>query len=99
MLQGKYYGAERFRVHPMPEFQFEGIAENSKVAEDDALFLKLPSLIKGYLRLGAVVCGPPALDREFGTTDVLVLLDMHKLKREYLFRVSQIGTRVCRAVA
>ena len=99
MLQGKYYGAERFRVHPMPEFQFEGIAENSKVAEDDALFLKLPSLIKGYLRLGAVVCGPPALDREFGTTDVLVLLDMHKLKREYLFRVRQIGTRVCRAVA
>ena len=33
------------------------------------------SLIKGYLRVGAGVCGPPALDREFGTTDFLVLLD------------------------
>jgi L-ornithine Nalpha-acyltransferase len=99
MLQRKYYAAEMLRVHPVPEFRFEGITDNSNAAEDDVLFLKLPSLIKGYLRLGAVVCGPPALDREFGTTDVLILLDMHKLKREYLFRVGPTGSRVCRAVA
>jgi putative hemolysin len=98
MLRRKYYAAEMLRVQPVPEFQFEGIAENLKVAEDTALFLKLPSLIKGYLRLGAVVCGPPALDREFGTADFFVLLDMHKLKKEYLFRVGQIGSRVCHAV-
>jgi putative hemolysin len=98
MLRRKYYAPEMLRVQPVPEFQFESIAENLKVAEDTAIFLKLPSLIKGYLRLGAVVCGPPALDREFGTTDVLVLLDMHKLRKEYLFRVGQIGSRVCHAV-
>lgn len=34
---------------------------------------KLPPLFKGYLRLGAKVCGPPAHDRQFGTTDFLVL--------------------------
>jgi putative hemolysin len=33
----------------------------------------LPPLFKGYLRLGAKVCGPPAHDREFGTTDFFVL--------------------------
>lgn len=80
MLKGKYYSAEMFRVHPVSEYQFQGIAENLKAAEDPALFLRLPSLIKGYLRLGAVVCGPPALDREFGTADFLMLLDMHQLR-------------------
>jgi L-ornithine Nalpha-acyltransferase len=99
MLKGKYYSAEMFRVHPVSEYQIQGIAENLKAAEDAALFLRLPSLIKGYLRLGAVVCGPPALDREFGTADFLVLLDMHQLRKEYLFRVGQIGSRVYRAVA
>jgi putative hemolysin len=99
MLQRKYYAAEMLRVQPMPEFRCESITENSSAAEDDVLFRKLPSLINGYLKLGAVVCGPPAMDREFGTTDVLLLLDMHKLKREYLFRVGSMGSGVCRAVA
>jgi putative hemolysin len=99
MLKRKYYSAETFRVHPVSEFQCQGSPENLKAAEDAALFLRLPSLIKGYLRLGAVVCGPPALDREFGTADFFVLLDMRKLKKEYLCRVGQIGSRVCRAVA
>ncbi|MDQ8163294.1 MAG: GNAT family N-acetyltransferase [Gemmatimonadota bacterium] len=35
----------------------------------------LPPLFEGYLALGATVCGAPALDREFGTTDFLVMLD------------------------
>jgi putative hemolysin len=39
----------------------------------------LPALFEGYLSLGARVCGPPAIDRDFGTTDCLVLLDIHAL--------------------
>ena len=99
MLKRKYYAAEMFRVHPMSEFQFQAIAENLKAAEHAALFLKLPSLIKGYLRLGAVVCGPPALDREFGTADFLVLLDMHQLRKEYLCRVGHLASSMRNAVA
>ncbi|HEY7318120.1 MAG TPA: GNAT family N-acyltransferase [Candidatus Binatia bacterium] len=99
MLKRKYYAAENLRVHPVSELQCEDTTENLKAGADAALFLRLPSLIKGYLRLGAVVCGPPAMDRDFGTADFLVLLDMRKLKKEYLCRVSQIGSRMCRAVA
>lgn len=44
----------------------------------------LPPLLKGYLRLGAVVCGPPALDVEFGTADFLVLLDLEAADQRYL---------------
>ena len=59
----------------------------SAVADDAALFHKLPSLIKGYLRIGALVCGPPALDAEFGTADFFLLLDFDNLKDEYLKRL------------
>jgi len=53
----------------------------------------LPSLIKGYLRAGAWVCGPPALDSEFGTTDFFVLLDFGKLGGDYLNRVGLAGLK------
>ena len=38
--------------------------------------LKLPKLLAAYLSLGARVCGPPALDREFKTVDFLTLMDL-----------------------
>ena len=44
-------------------------------------------MIKGYLRIGALVCGPPALDKEFGTSDFFLLLDFASLKGEYLKRL------------
>jgi putative hemolysin len=44
-------------------------------------------LIKGYLRIGALVGGPPALDAEFGTADFFLILDFRSLKSEYLKRL------------
>ena len=38
-----------------------------------------PKLLRTYLALGAKICGPPALDREFGTIDFLTLLDLQAL--------------------
>ncbi len=43
----------------------------------------IPPLIKGYLRLGAKICGEPALDLEFGTTDFFILLDQEKITSKY----------------
>jgi putative hemolysin len=37
---------------------------------------KLPKLLSAYLSLGAWICGPPALDREFKTIDFLTLMDL-----------------------
>lgn len=45
----------------------------------------IPKLLRAYLTLGAKICGPPALDREFRTIDFLTLLDMeamHPLARQ-----------------
>src|SRR5918996_5034328 len=98
MLKRKYYAPEEFRVQPVDACRFDGVIDDLKVSDEHALFLKLPSLIKGYLRLGALVCGPPALDREFGTVDFLVLLDIRNLSNQYLARFGLKGTKVRNAV-
>ena len=46
----------------------------------------LPPLVKGYLRLGAYVCGNPAWDPDFNTADLLMLLPLAQLKRNYARR-------------
>lgn len=38
-----------------------------------------PKLLRTYLAVGAKICGPPAIDREFKTIDFLTLLDLHDL--------------------
>jgi putative hemolysin len=42
----------------------------------------IPKLLRAYLGLGAKICAPPALDREFKTVDFLTLLDLHALPEE-----------------
>lgn len=43
----------------------------------------LPPLVKGYLRLGAYVCGEPAWDPDFNTADLPILLPMKNLNPAY----------------
>jgi putative hemolysin len=41
--------------------------------------VSIPKLLKTYLAVGANICGPPALDREFKTIDFLTLMDLNHL--------------------
>lgn len=43
----------------------------------------LPPLIKGYLRLGAFVGDGAVIDRQFGTTDVLIVLPVENIDPRY----------------
>lgn len=50
---------------------------------------ELPPLLQSYLNLGAEICGPPAIDADFGTIDFMVLLDLQNLderSRRQFFR-------------
>jgi len=38
-----------------------------------------PKLLRAYLSIGAKICGPPAVDREFKTIDFLTLLDLERI--------------------
>lgn len=44
----------------------------------------VPPLLKGYLRLGAWVCGPPAHDADFNVADLFVLFSLDRMDRRYL---------------
>ncbi|WP_422771602.1 GNAT family N-acetyltransferase [Plantactinospora sp. WMMC1484] len=43
----------------------------------------MPPLLRGYLRLGAWVCGEPAYDPEFDVADLYVLLSMDRMPDRY----------------
>lgn len=40
---------------------------------------RVPKLLGAYLSIGARICGPPAIDREFKTIDFLTVLDLQAL--------------------
>lgn len=44
---------------------------------------RIPPLIKGYLHLGATICGAPAWDPDFHTADFPILLDLEWLDIRY----------------
>lgn len=50
---------------------------------DDGGSVELPALFNMYLRIGARVCGPPTIDREFGTIDFFVVLDLNEVSEKY----------------
>lgn len=44
---------------------------------------ELPPLLKGYVRVGAYVCGEPARDPDFNTADLLMLLPLARIEKRY----------------
>lgn len=57
-----------------PDFSCGDPAQEQALADGEAL--PLPKLFATYMRLGARVISEPAIDREFGTVDFLVLFDV-----------------------
>jgi len=51
---------------------------------DDSLAVEPPALIKGYLRLGAKVLGPPAWDPDFNSADLPMMMRIADLPPRYL---------------
>ncbi len=65
---------DEFSVPPLPAL--ECASETPWPADQK---VDVPALFRTYLRYGAKVCSPPAIDREFKTIDFLILLDTHTL--------------------
>jgi putative hemolysin len=74
-LHGRGVVHETMHVRPRPFAR--AIADDGRTVppEGTEAVVTLPPLFEAYLSLGARICGAPAFDREFGTTDFLVLLD------------------------
>jgi L-ornithine Nalpha-acyltransferase len=54
----------------------------------------IPPLFRGYVRLGAKICGKPVFDRDFGTIDFLILVDLELMPEKYFkhFKMRQCYT-------
>ncbi|MCI0352758.1 MAG: GNAT family N-acetyltransferase [Acidobacteriales bacterium] len=62
----------KLRTLPLPTY----VLPDSELESEP---LKPPRLLRAYLAIGAQICGPPAIDREFRTIDFLTLLDLSRL--------------------
>jgi putative hemolysin len=51
----------------------------------------IPPLMRGYLRLGARICGEPAYDADFGVGDFPALLDKRQADTRYLRRLRSVA--------
>ena len=74
-LRKKYFSPNDLRVRPLiplhiPQQNFE-------------VEVAVPTLLKGYLRQGAMICGEPHWDAEFNVADVFVLLPCEKISDNY----------------
>jgi len=85
-----YAGApEAWRARALPTRYVE-MNQMSKESIDPKLALRaLAPLVKGYLRLGCYIGDGAVVDHEFGTTDVLIVLPMSKVKSRYLDHFSK----------
>ena len=71
-LRAEHLVEERFRTNPVRTSRIDA-------AERRVTPPPVPKLLRAYLSMGAKICGPPALDREFKTIDFLTLLDIQNL--------------------
>jgi len=55
---------------------------------------RIPPLLRAYLRLGARVCGEPALDEAFDVGDLLVVLDRELADERYVARLRSAAQRL-----
>ncbi len=68
----KHQAPSAWRTRPRPTYD---CSLNALTAEP----VIIPKLLRAYLTLGAQICGPPALDRQFKTIDFLTALDLQSL--------------------
>lgn len=79
MLKDRFQVSPNLMTHPHPTFS---CVSNEVLTEEP----NIPKLLRAYLTVGARICGPPALDRSFGTIDFLTLLDLRDLSPRNLKR-------------
>lgn len=71
-LEARHLAPEGWRTVPQPSH----VCSMEAVAEPPP---RVPRLLAAYLSIGATICGPPAIDREFKTIDFLTLMDLKGL--------------------
>ncbi|MBF6336213.1 GNAT family N-acetyltransferase [Nocardia abscessus] len=86
LLLGRHASDPERRVHPYNPVIVDGRPLDELTPPSRP---KLPPLVRGYLRLGAEVCGEPAHDPAFAVADFVVLLGLDTINTRYLNRLQE----------
>ncbi|WP_043729380.1 GNAT family N-acetyltransferase [Nocardia asiatica] len=86
LLLGRHASDPERRVHPYNPVVVEGKTLDELTPPSRP---KLPPLVRGYLRLGAEICGEPAHDPAFAVADFVVLLGLDTINTRYLDRLQE----------
>lgn len=78
-LRERHLAAPEEQVCPHRPLPLEGLDG----LEEDGTPVEAPPLIKGYLRCGGRLLGPPAWDMDFGTADLPMMLRLQDLPEAY----------------
>ncbi len=82
-----------WRVRALPERYAQMDLMPPEAVKLKAALAELPPLIKGYLRLGAMVGDGCVIDHHFNTTDVLVVLPCAMISHRYIKHYGANATR------
>ncbi|GLS76329.1 hypothetical protein GCM10007904_16640 [Oharaeibacter diazotrophicus] len=76
--------AGEWAVSALPERRVDMNLMPREAIDTRAALHALPPLIKGYLRLGARIGDGAVVDRQFGTTDVMIVLPVSAISSRYV---------------
>lgn len=76
--------SDEWNVAANPEIAHEIDLMPKEAIVTKQVFAALPPLIKGYLRLGASFAPQAVIDKDFNTTDVLVMLPVSQISERYI---------------
>jgi putative hemolysin len=84
----RHAAPSEYRVHPHRPVVIDGRTLDEIPAPARPV---IPPLMRGYLRLGARICGEPAYDADFGVGDFPALLDKRHADTRYLRRLRSVS--------
>jgi len=82
-LREHHFAPDHYRVFPTRRCAMSLTPGLDSGREVNHIIQNFSPLLKGYLRAGALICGEPALDRQFGTVDFFALLETDKIAEKY----------------
>jgi putative hemolysin len=75
ILSSKHLTEAAYRVFPRLPLPIDAL--------NSSLEVEPPPLLKGYMRIGAKICGAPAWDPDFNTADFLTMLQLSDINPRY----------------
>lgn len=78
-----HHRSPQFSVFPREQYRIAGLRRVESTVPERVMFRKLPPLLKGYLSMGAQICGDPAYDPGFDTVVYFIVMETSQISGRY----------------